>query len=139
MKSRVFIALLTQLCFGAAFAAPIDCIYGKESSPPRANVLDSWNTSVQDAQKEIDELIKREQNNYAKCLDVWVGKDINALIEAMGVPAQTSKLPNGNLGYVWLEQAGDRQCKTSIFTKQSKIVKWQAFGNCRRAEPPSTQ
>lgn len=140
MLLRLFVALFTQLSVGAAFAAPTDCIYGRESSPSYPTVIDSWNKSIQDYRKEIDVLITREQNNYAKCLEAWVGKDINSLIEAMGVPTQTSKLPNGDIGYVWLEQTGERQCKTSIFTKKDRIVKWQTFGNsCRRAEPPTSQ
>jgi hypothetical protein len=71
-----------------------------------------------------------EAKGYNKFLDAWVGKDIGKLASKWGAPTGTTRLPNGEVIYVWDNKSEDWQCRTSVFTKaKGEITKWQWSGN----------
>jgi hypothetical protein len=120
-----------------ASSQPKSCAAGSEAPLPQAKAADLWNLSVEQARAAAQEHLRRQESNYNKCLDTWVGKDVNELASVWGAPEKIAKMPTSDLIYVWLAKVEDRECRTSIFTAKNKIVKWQWSGNaCRRANPP---
>jgi hypothetical protein len=129
-------ALPLVLVSTAAVADPGACLRGNVTNgpPPRGD----WRTtSINDGIQAIEAQLKTESANYNDCLNQWVGLDVNELAAVWGAPVQQTKLPKGEMIYVWQQGNGEKYCRTSIFTKKSKITKWQWGGNtCRRADPP---
>jgi len=71
-----------------------------------------------------------EAKAYNEFLESWVGKDISKLASKWGAPTGTTRLPNGEVIYVWDAKSDDWQCRTSVFTKaKGQITKWQWSGN----------
>ena len=80
---------------------------------------------------------------YEKNLGTWMGSDVNHLIEAWGVPAQTFTMPNGNKMFTYYFDGGSRTqfiygsafttnygCKTTFTSDSSnKVTNWAYEGN----------
>lgn len=87
---------------------------------------------------EVREHILRESLNFNRCLDSWVNAKLGQLVLAWGAPHSTGKIPDGTSYSVWEEKEGDKQCRTTVFSKSGKISSWRATGNdCMRQIGPS--
>jgi hypothetical protein len=84
---------------------------------------------------------------YEKILSSWMGNDVNSLIQSWGPPANTYKMPNGDIMYTFFYDGGavampignmayavNRSCKTTFIVGQDgKIKTWRWEGNTCKA------
>lgn len=130
---------IALLALNATYAAAnpavhITCLQGEiaSSPPPIGDPL-----ALTYDRDKIKNLLKQEAQNYSTCLDLWTGLKIENLVDVWGAPDKITKMPNTDIIFVWRHGGSDKYCRTSIFTRNSKIKKWQWDGNtCRRASPP---
>lgn len=72
-----------------------------------------------------------DMHRQGKFLDGLVGNKINALAAVWGAPTGSTKMPGGEVIYVWeTQEAKGLNCRTSVFTRNKGLIyTWQLSGN----------